>query len=433
MMPVNAAGGFSLDCMTRLVLLCESSEINIALNKMVTSWMYTTKKTVVIVLVSCWIRHIATDTIAPMWDVGFTSSILLGVFYWEVAVASMSTPTFPDSESVPSPNKTETVATSSDSDQSTFFQPIPKQDDGEKTTELDTPSPPLKITITTVTILVGTFFYAFIGTILGIQQMGAPTMYANLRSYKGGNHYLVPTATLGEGLLYGGGLLQVIESNSTAINMLLGYTKSDDVFPQKIVHYLETTIRSGKHQSRGGGKVVSSSSSTLPFSSSPYDGMPLQLFPMCIFNPHSRDVLLEVYQQSNPLGSPVFVPFIMPLSTIRSTIQEAQDREERFVVKLMYPAYGPDGTTDKVKEHEQSTIVMDHTGMCTVQKQYFNNNNGRNKKTKMGRSSILCQDDDVARLLLIPKSQQGPWQWLVDKILTPYPEIVGLEEEVCMA
>ena len=50
--------------------------------------------------------------------------------------------------------------------------------------------------------------YAFGGPVLGIQQMGAPTMYANLRSYKGGNHYLVPTAILGEDLLFKGVVLR---------------------------------------------------------------------------------------------------------------------------------------------------------------------------------------------------------------------------------
>lgn len=496
MMPVNAAGGFSLDCMTRLVLLLESSEIE----ALVSSWSSSSSagrrrrpwailaRTAAVTVALSWVRHVATDGASPLWDVGFTCSVLLGAFYCQVVFATTSTTTVtstssawqegprsggkdgdgnatnqkglaataaaaeatvaaspPPPPSVASPPGAAT-ATGGDSvppnGDNASFRPSPSQ-----------PSPALRLTVTSCVLLGGTFLHAFVFTVLGVQQMGAPTMYANLRSYRGGNHYLVPTAVLGDTLLYGGGLLLVAESNSTAVNLLLGYTKSRDVFPRNVVTYLEAAVRQSPPEEEGEAacvvdaplmnndgaataaavtEITSTSTSTLPLGH-----MPLQFFPMCMFNPSSRDVMMDVYQESNSPGSPLFAPFIMPLSTIRSALQRATADGEKFVVKLVYPAYD---INDDTNEKRKRVIVLDNTGACEV---HYDDGGGHNSNNSSddGRDNNppttppikQCADDDVARLLLIPKSHQGLWQRFLDKILTPYPELAGFDEEICMA
>jgi hypothetical protein len=362
-MPVNSAGGFSLECLSRFIWFFHSDEIT-QHHALSSSWQWWAR-TISGSLAMIAVRQRATG--APL-DVGFLLACILAAMYGTLMITSKP-PLIKDNIST--------------------------------------------ITSTTIFMLVITITYAFLLPILGLQQMGAPTMYANLRSYfHGGNHYLVPTAILGPDLLYGGGLVQVMESTSASLNRRLGYIQSTVAFPSSIVTSLQPMIR---HSS-------SSTSSSDNNNTSVYATLPLQLFPMCMFNPHSRNVLMDDYQVSNSPGTTttkLLTSFILPISQVRRALAEARNENESFVVQLTSVSSNPTIRTNN--DHQVSIIQLDSAGECQVL-----------DPSHAGSSSSSCEENELARLLLAPRDE-GWWTFLVDKILTPYPELVGFPEEICMS
>ena len=355
MMPVNSAGGFSLECMTRFILLFSSYEINQAhdwfLNQ---QWKNRPRSTLAWFLFTPLGLIIAryNATLAP-FDIGYAFASVLLVYYCFV-VAGYGSYT-----------------------------------DSPKTMRSPTPG---GVSIWAQALTLGlTFFYCFVTPILGVMQMSAPTMYSNMRYYKGGNHYLVPTAILGEDILYGGGLVQVVKSTSWSVNTLLGYIPSDLVFPKDVVDILQPTLRV---QADGN-----------------YRNLPLQLFPMCMFNPHSREVLMDDYIATNsPTNSLMLTPFTIPISAIKKALREANERNETFVVEL----------SDNLDPSPNKFVRISSSGRCKV------------------HGSLVgdCTNNKLARLVLGQEDDPGVnsfWRPLVNKLLVPYPQLVGTEKEICMS
>ena len=356
-MPVNSAGGFSLECMTRFILLFTSGEINQSHDWFMkqqwkarpwstAAWFILTPIAMIL-----W-RYDATS--AP-FDIGYAFACVLLVYYCfvvagygsyhDISAKMLRSPTFGG------------------------------------------------VSIWAQVFTLGlTFFYCFVTPILGVMQMSAPTMYSNMRYYKGGNHYFVPTAILGEDILYGGGLVQVVKSTSWSINTLLGYIPSDLVFPKDVVDILQPTLRAEQTQTS-------------------YQSLPLQLFPMCMYNPHSREVLMDDYIATNsPTNSSMLTPFIIPISAIKKALREANERNEKFVVEL----------SDNLDPSPNKVVRIFSSGRCKVHGSLVGDCNG-NKLARL----VLGQEEDPGVNSL--------WRPLVNKLLVPYPQLVGTEEEICMS
>jgi hypothetical protein len=244
--------------------------------------------------------------------------------------------------------------------------------------------------LTTTILTLMTITYGFVTVFLGLQHMGAPTMYSNLRYYGGGNHYLVPVAILPDDLIYGGGIVQVIESTSVAVNRRLAYIPSEDVYPPEALHHIR----------------MATGESTLP----------IQFFPLCLSNPYSRAVLADEYEAANPVGSTNLIPFIIPISDLRMALQEeALKNSTTFVVKFIH-----EGTSSSFREptmNPESLVVLTETG-CEIQAM---------DGTKLDK----CDDNPAVQLILDPPV--GWIQWLASKLQTPYPQMVGFQEEICMS
>jgi hypothetical protein len=356
MMPVNAAGGFSLDCMTRFILCWTSDELRRAWasrSSRAVWWGMAAAVVVPAVLVS-W-RQTATG--APL-DVGFCCAASLLVFYGSLLLHGAGA----SAAAVP------------------LTTPVEQHASGLGW-------------VRTILVLTLTALYGFGGPILGLMQMGAPTMYANLQNYPagGGNHYLVPTAILGEDILYGGGMVQVLSSTSTSVNLRLGYIASADVFPTRILELLEPRIRGD-----------------MP-------AMPVQFFPFCLSNPHSRETLKDIYEASNPPGSSSFRPFVIPISLLRTALGEAAVRGESYEVLL----------SDSLEANPSVRIKLESTGAChtmTDGKLY-------------GATYGSCTDNSMATLVLQAEEDMpghgSLWKPWVDKLLIPYPQLIGMPKEVC--
>lgn len=348
-MPVNSAGGFSLECLTRLVLFFDAVEVDRVQQWIArcSPWKLVISSILVTVTLIAW-RYMATR--AP-FDVGFAFAGLLLVLYCLILGGHGGI----GGTGTSGTTRTKVAA---------FVQSV---------------------------VLILTVTYTFLTPVLGLMQMSAPTMYANLRSYNGGNHYLVPTAILGEDILYGGGLVQVLNSTSWSVNLLLAYITSKDVFPKRVVDMLQPQIRQSNND---------------------YEHLPLQLFPMCVYNPHSREVLMEDYRASNAANSSLLAPFIIPRSTLRQTLKEANEHEESFIVEF----------SKSLEPNPSAYVRIDSSGECKV---ILNDSN----------ASDDCSSSRIAQRVLGPQDESGSsfWKALVDKLLVPYPEIVGMAEEICMS
>jgi hypothetical protein len=353
MMPVNAAGGFSLDCMTRFVLFFETDDLERA-QQWVTRAKHSLWLGAAAVVPTVLIQWRQAATGAPM-DVGFCLAGLLLVFYVLVMVGSARG----------AGSATPVVST-----------PVRQGWTGWVRTTL---------------VLALTAMYGVGGPILGLMQMGAPTMYANLLNYHGGNHYLVPTAILGDDILYGGGFVQVVASTSTSVNLRLGYIASADAFPARILDLLEPHVRQ-----------------SMP-------DMPVQFFPFCLSNPHSRERLMDVYRASNPPGSSSFVPFVIPISLFRTALREANEAQETYEIML----------ADSLEANPSVRIKLDSSGDCHTMTDGM----------LYGATYGSCTDHSLATLVLqAEKDMPGHgslWKPLVDKLLIPYPQLVGMSKEVC--
>ena len=44
-----------------------------------------------------------------------------------------------------------------------------------------------------------------------------------------------------------------------------------------------------------------------------------------------------------------------------------------------------------------------------------------------------CTNDRAAQLILNPSTETGWITWLASKLQTPYPQLAGLKEEICMS
>ena len=347
LLPVNSAGGFSLECMSRFIVFFDSNEVSRFMERIqkdrqflltAMSW------TLVVPPILIVLRFSRTGTQA---DAGFVATGLLMVFYGLL---------------------------------------IHAQPSGAVATAL--PPLPLKTSWLMQISLLITVAYSFMGPILGVQQMGASTMYSNLRYYDASNHYLVPTSILGPDILFGGGLVQVLASTSAALNEKLGYIRSSDVFPAHVLNLIDTAR-------------------------SPTD-VPTQFFPYLMSIPYSRVMLMDDYAQS----SGEFFPFVLPISAVRDALQQSVKSGEEFVVTLVEA-----GTSAPHKQVDIFTkqIVISTDLSCEILE-------------ADGNGASDCREDTTARLLLDPPSDNGGFlASVVARLLVPYPSLVGLVEEPCIS
>lgn len=350
LLPVNAAGGFSMDCTTRFIVFFTSQELEQYWNKM--SIYKEGALSTLVALGFGSLRFYSTNT--PM-DFGFTGMCLLLTFYLRVVHANTNT-----SGVI---NTTHDKAKNVKASRYQWF---------------------VRALVLSLAVI-----YGFLTVILGVQHMGAPTMYSNLRYYhNGGNHFLVPVSVLSDKLIYGGGLVQVSESTSASLNQRLAYIASEDVFPPQVL----TKIRVATNQTK----------------------LPVQLFPLCISNPHSRELLATEYEPSNPKGSSNFLPFILPINEVRKALSEEVSSPGDYVVKLKPDTSSTPG--DRV-------IVLTKT-TCEIQ---------------MLNELQDCGSDLHAQLILLARPNDPTEKhhqlitWIVSKLQTPYPQLVGMREEICMS
>ena len=250
-------------------------------------------------------------------------------------------------------------------------------------------------------VLFVSFGYAFLGPILGIQHMGAPTMYSNMRYYYGGNHLLVPTSVLPPEVIYGGGLAQVVSSTSSSLNQRLAYIRNKDVFPSRPLAYMDDALSNRDVY---------------------------QLFPLCVSNPHSRAVLQDVYNSSNPDGSTSRYSFILPVSEIRKALSEASMTEKSYSIVVT------DATTGEMCQEDPSLLLSidSHRG-CHIQLSDGSTSPASCTETKFGKLLLETEEPQVYG--------KNAWQSLLlsmakgvrHKLLTPYPQLVGWPEEPCMS
>lgn len=346
LLPVNMAGGFSMDCATRFIVFFTSSELQHYLSQasIARESIFAAATSVSLAL----LRYSCTGT--PM-DFGFTGMCLLFAFYMRV------------------------VLTNADF-------PIPKANSAFSSSFH-------RFVLLLQLILAST--YGFLTVILGVQHMGAPTMYSNLRYYGGGNHFLVPVSIMPDNLIYGGGLVQILESTSASLNQRLAYMASEDVFPA-------TTLEKIR---------IATNQTTLP----------IQFFPLCISNPHLRVLLASEYEPSNPVGSTNFMPFILPISEFRKALAEEAVQGGSYVVKFVDA-----GTSDSLQDTAGTPerVIVLTRDVCEIQSAF-------------GEKVDECAGDRAAQFIMEPSVETGWITWLVSKLQTPYPQLVGLKEEICMS
>lgn len=349
LLPVNTAGGFSMDCTTRFIVFFTSAELHHYLRH-----VSVVKEGALATVISVGLALLRYNYTGTPMDFGFTGMSLLLTFYLRVILANAG-----------SKSSDETTAVFS-----SFH----------------------RFVLATTSLLALT--YGFLTVILGIQHMGAPTMYSNMRYYGGGNHYLVPVSLLSDNMTYGGGLVQIVESTSASLNQRLAYIASEEVFPATSL----AKIRMVTNQPT----------------------LPVQLFPLCISNPYSRVLLASEYEPSNPVGSSNFMPFILPVSEVRKALAEEAavlSKNGSYVVKFVDA-----GISDSLEESKGTPerVVALTADTCEIQ-------------SSDGDKLDDCTSDRAAELILRPETESGWITWLVSKLQTPYPQLAGLKEEICMS
>jgi len=361
MMPVNAAGGFSLDCVTRYILFFDSVEVSDLLEKMRTIGYIRRTSAFLVVLIPASLVYVRFAMAGAEGDVGFVANLVCSVLYGLFVMFGRN-------------------------DISTINEPV---NEGKQSySKWGWPT-----TIATFFTLAQTFAFP----ILGLQQMSAPTMYANIRYYGPSNHYLVPVGILGDDILFGGGLIYVLKSTSQNLNIKIGYIQSPDVFPPRVLENIDIA-RNMSHKE-----------------------MPPQCFPMCMFNPHSRDLLMDDYLTSNPLSEgSEFYPFLLPLSAVREALQEAARAGEQFTVTLADAGRSANIIPTEIPSPSSKQFVIGTALSCAL----FVNGNVTDDD---------CIGDKIGRLLLAEQPTQGFLNWVISKLLVPYPKIIGMAEEVCMS
>ena len=372
LLPVNGAGGFSMDCVRHFILFFDSHELrnpSLAPSLFGTSVWY--------MLGIAGLLRLRQEHIGQGFDFGFLGMCVLLCLYLHLIVMSYS-----EREPVKQDENNITTACKNNA----------REDSG------------ILFRLASGAVLFVSLMYAFAGPVLGIQHMGAPTMYSNLRYYNRGNHLLVPTSILPEDIIYGGSLVQVVKSTCPSLNQRFAYIQSADAFPPTPLKYMKTAL------------------SPQPV---------YQLFPLCMSNPHSRAVLSDLYIQSNPKGSETFASFILPISEVRKALAEASLLSESYTVAITdSPVAGDAGSAP------ENVVVLDSDGGCKV-------------TTSEGDTleDDTCANNRLARAVLLESyhddKQPSPllgsaWlarvtKALAAKLLTPYPQLVGWDEELCMS
>jgi hypothetical protein len=250
------------------------------------------------------------------------------------------------------------------------------------------------------TIVIFTVAYGFIGPILGVQQMGASTMYGNVRNYGPSNHYLVPTAILGDDVLYGGGLVQVIDSTSDTLDLKFGHVLSSEMFPERVLRLIA--------MARG---------RSFP------DNFPVQLFPYVMTSHHSAGQVKDKYAKSQEVlkKNGTFLPYILPIATVSEALYEAVKAGEDFIVTLASA-----GTSEHVLMNQERQIVIGTDFSCKIVVP-----GGADDEDDEGGGGD-CENDPTAKLLLQPTADGSFLQKMAKKLLIPYPRLVETEGEVCI-
>jgi hypothetical protein len=373
MLPVNAAGGFSLECMSRLVFFFHPTEVFDVFFK-TNQYSKISRSRMWLIMTFLWTRYKGTGYLP---DAGFMFYCLLFDLYLVLMFRKKS--------STAAVERTEVVAPSIVS-QIPFVTTIP---------------------VNAVVLL--SIVYGFGLTILGIEQIGASTMYSNLRSYYGGNHLLVPTGILGDDILYGGGLVQVVHSTCDPLNKMLGFIDSSDFVPEPLLTIQRSLQRN----------------SSIPKAPVHSDSLPMQFLPLCIGNPHSGKLLMDLYRRSNPLGAPAPFQFVLPISAVKTAIRIALTNGESFVVKLVEA--GSILSKHIPALHNKSTplIVLDESGRCLIE---------HPSVTEEHIDDVVdCSRSSFAQRLLRLDEPPSWRRYLINKFLLPYPQIAGEPDEVCMS
>lgn len=206
----------------------------------------------------------------------------------------------------------------------------------------------------------------------------APTMYANLKYYNGGNHYLVPIGILGDDYLHGGGIVKVHRSTSHRLNMHIGNVPSS-------LFWSNRSLAAMRDWAGMNATVI-------------------QYMSLLMTNEPARSYAMDMYMSVNPIGSVNSVPFLLPLSTVNSDLRAAREAGETYEVSLSF-----------ADDDEDNVRVLRSDGSCEQ------------------RYRPCSPNDSLVHRVLDPSLREGPIHWFIDKVLSPYPQLLdGLEEEACM-
>jgi hypothetical protein len=358
LLPLNAAGGFSAACLSRFICFFDSAAISRLFKTAADRKSIFLAAGVLAIVTVSTLSLVRYRMIDVLPDTGLTFAGLLIVLY--IFLVGVQ------------PSYFATVAPGS-----------------------GVPPPTNKLLL--ATIVVFTVAYAFVGPILGVQQMGASTMYGNMRNYGPSNHYFVPTAILGDDILFGGGLVQVIDSSSDTLDLKFGHVLSSEMFPERVLRLIA--------MARG---------RSFP------DDFPVQLFPYVMTSHHSRGQVKEKYARSQEAlkKAGTFLPYILPISTVSDALYKAVKSGEDFVVTLSGA-----GTSERVLMNQERRIVIGTNFSCKIILP------GEDGEDVDGGD---CEDDPTAKLLLHPTADGGFLQKLTKKLLIPYPRLVETEGEVCI-
>jgi hypothetical protein len=377
--PVNSAGGFSNECLSRFVLFFDAREAA-RLSSYVRA--HPLSATLLALAVTVGLIALRYTFVTVIWDTWFWAAGGWTAMYVLLMAGSRGDTTTPKATTSSSSSKTATVVTA---------------------------------LITSVALGV-CLLYSFVTTILGLQQMGAPTMYANLRYFDGGNHLLVPVATLGEDVLFGGGTVHVLHSTCFALNRKLGRIPSAHVFPPRVVELLTATIRKDDLMVTNGTREEGTWED--------YRELPFQIFPMCLRNPHSSNVLKQDYETANAPADAIFTPARMPISLVKKALREQQallsttaTSEDDYEIRLANHA-----TPDRI-------MILRSDGSCVFANATQGSDCTEDALAAQFVQVIKGEEDDQATA----GSGGRVLAYLVHKLLNPYPELLGWKEEMCMS
>lgn len=362
MLPVNAAGGFSMACISRFICFFDTDEIEQSLQVFQSNGAFRVRASVQAMVVAVGLGVARYKAIDVLPDAELVSCGILIVFY------------------------------------SWLSQTINDQD--TETRKAATREKEESPWVSTMCVLALTVSYGFVFPILGVQQMGASTMYGNLRNYGPSNHYLVPTAILDDDILFGGGLVQVVHSTSDRLNLQFGHIQSTNVFPHRVLRLLAMARHGTTHISE--------------------NDFPVQFFPYCMVSHHSRGQLKDAYltsKQALGRSKATSIPYILPISAVSAALHEAVQAGEEFAVTLADARTSDD--VNIVKNDAATTQIEIKTNFkCRV--------------IRKGGDGVDCATNSLATRILSPKDAGGFAGALAKKLLIPYPRLVEPEGEVCV-